>query len=295
MANFAVRLSEPYAISFRNARVYGPILPNGCFSTLQILQMLERFEPVADLEVLYWHRLAEVLKLAWRDRLLYVGDPDFVEVPIERLLSKEYAAGRVETLRQFPRQVDGLSWGLENRSASETLHVSAADAQGNVVSATITQGGGMGSCVVVPGMGILLGHGMCRLDPRPGQANSVAPGKRPLNNAAPMILRLSNRDVAMGMPGGRRIISVAARLAQQIVDASASAHQVASAPRMHVVTEEPLELQEGVPPEIVNGLEQMGHRVEVVGRIGGAAHGAEFFAAEGRVRAGGNTWAAGVE
>ena len=60
-------------------------------------------------------------------------------------------------------------------------------------------------------------------------------------------------------------------------------------------TEEPLELLDGVPPEIVNGLEQMGHRVEVVDRIGGAAHGAEFFAAEGRVRAGGNTWAAGVE
>ena len=292
MAGFAPRLSEPYAVSYRDARVYGPILPNGCFSSLQALQLLECFDPVPEDQVRYWHGLAEVLKLAWRDRLVYAADPDFVDVPIERLLSKEYAAGRAETLRQFPHYVDRLNWGGSPRAASETLHVSAADVEGNVVSATISQGGTFGSCVTVPGTGIILGHGMCRLDPRPGRANSVAPGKRPLNNTAPMILRLPDRDVGIGMPGGRRIISVAVRLAQQLVDFKASAYAAAAAPRMHVMSAEPVAVLKGINPDIVDGLGEMGHQVEVVERIGGAVHGAEYL--KTAVRAGGNTWAAGV-
>ena len=141
----------------------------------------------------------------------------------------------------------------------------------------------------------MLGHGMCRLDPRPGYKNSVAPGKRPLNNTATMILRLPDRDVALGMPGGRRIISVAPRMAHLMVDQGAGAHQVATAPRMHVTAEEPLEVLEGMEPEIVEGLEEMGHTLEVIGRLGGGAHGAEFLKEEKTVRAGGNTWAAGAE
>ncbi len=295
MANYQVRLGDPHGVSYRDAQIYGPVLPNGCLSALQILQMLECFESLSDSEVYYWHRLAEILKLAWRDRLHYLGDPDFVEVPIERLLSKEYAAGRVESLRQFPQHVDRLQQGHSGKPMAETLHVSTADTEGNVVSITITQGGGFGSFVVVPGTGVLLGHGMCRLDPRPGRKNSVAPGKRPLNNTATMILRLPDRDVALGMPGGRRIISVAPRMAHLMVDNGAGAHPVATAPRMHVTAEEPIEVLKGMEPEIVEGLEEMGHTLEVIGRVGGGAHGAEFFKEDKRVRAGGNTWAAGVE
>ena len=77
MVNFSVRLSEPYSISYRNAEVYGTILPHGCISCLQMLQMLECFDPVGTDETLYRHRLSEVAKRAWRDRLIYVADPDF--------------------------------------------------------------------------------------------------------------------------------------------------------------------------------------------------------------------------
>ena len=187
MADFAPRLTEPYQITYRDVPVYGPILPNGCLSALQILHMLECLPVVPDDQALYWHQLAEVVKQAWRDRLRYVGDPDFVDVPVERLLSKDYAAGRVEALRQFPEQVDQQVYEASGPAVAETLHVSAADAAGNLVGITITQGGAFGSCLTVPGTGIILGHGMCRLDPRPGRANSVAAHKRPLNNVVPMI------------------------------------------------------------------------------------------------------------
>ncbi|MCE2448823.1 MAG: gamma-glutamyltransferase, partial [Candidatus Latescibacteria bacterium] len=130
---------------------------------------------------------------------------------------------------------------------AETLHVSAADAEGNLVGITITQGGAFGSCLTVPGTGIILGHGMCRLDPRPGRANSVAAHKRPLNNVVPMILRLPQRDVAIGLPGGRRIISVGAQLGQRIIDFNATALGAATALRLNAEAQEPLELKRGIP------------------------------------------------
>jgi gamma-glutamyltranspeptidase/glutathione hydrolase len=306
MAQFEPRLSEPYQATYRDARLYGPILPNGCLSSLQILQMLDCFAPVADSTVEYWHRWAEVLKLAWRDRLRYVGDPDFVDVPIERLLSRDYAAGRVEGLVQHPERVDLESWGLSSQTVPETLHLSAADAEGNVVAATITQGGNLGSGVVVAGTGVVLNHGMNRLDPRPGGANSVAPYKRPLNNTAPMIVRLpvskmgasrsdaAPRDVATGLPGGRRIIAVGAQLAQRVIDFAASPQQAAEATRLHVVVEEPLEVRPDMDEELVIGLEKMGHRIKRNNNIGGMAHIAEYLREEQKTRAGGGGWAAGV-
>ncbi len=122
----------------------------------------------------------------------------------------------------------------------------------------------------------------------------MAPRKRPLNNTAPMILRLSDRAVALGMPGGRRIISVGVQLAQRVVDFGATSHEAASAPRLHLVAEEPLEVLESLDERIVGGLEEMGHDVKVVGGVGGGSQNAEFLKEEGKVRAGGNGWAAGV-
>ena len=294
MALFVPRLTAPYQANYRDAQLYGPILPNGCLTSLQILQMLDCLDPVGENQIEYWHRWAEVLQLAWRDRLRYLGDPDFADVPLERLLSQEYAAGRVETLKQCPEQVDLESWGMSSKTLPETLHVSTADVEGNVVAATISQGGNLGSGVVVDGTGIVLGHGMNRLDPRPGGINSVAPNKRPLNNVAPMIIRLPDRDVATGLPGGRKIISVGAQLAQRVVDFATGAQDVAEAPRLHVVVEEPIELSVGIDEEIAVELQQMGHRVERNAGIGGMAHIAEYLRDERQVRAGGGGWAAGV-
>ena len=294
MAAFMPRVTAPYETTYRDATVYAAILPNGGLTALQVLNMLECFDPVPDDTVTYWHRLAEVLKLAWRDRLLYLADPDHVEVRVERLLSKDYAAGRAESVRQFPQLVDRRSPGPEGDSSEGTLHVSTADVEGNVASVTISQGGAFGSLVTVPGTGLILGHGMCRLDPRPGRRNSVGPGKRPLNNTAPLIIRLPDRDVATGLPGGRKLVSVNARVAQKIVDFGATSFEAVSGPRMHVQMEEPLMVTRSLDEAIRDGLLGMGHDLDVVGGVAGGAHCAEFLKLEGKVRAGGNTWAAGV-
>jgi len=172
--------------------------------------------------------------------------------------------------------------------------VSTADAEGNLVAATITHGAAFGSCVAVPGTGVILGHAMCRLDPRPGRANSIAPRKRPLNNMTPMVTRLAERDVALGMPGGRRIVSVTSQLVQRIVDLDSTGFEAAAAPRMHVEHREPLEITESAGDEVIAHLRRMGHDVTAVPALGGAAHCAEWLKETRTVRAGGGEWAAGV-
>ena len=294
MANFEPRVTAPYCVSFRDAEVYGPILTNGCISSLQILNMLDCLEPILEDSPAYWHRYAEVLKLAWRDRLQYLGDPAFVEVPYERLLSKEYAAGRVESLKQFPESIDQRMPPNPVEGSHGTLHVSTADIEGNVVSITISQGGSFGSCFTVPGTGVILGHGMFRLDPRPGRANSVGPGKRPLNNTAAMLVRQPSRDTAIGLPGGRKIISVMPRAVELLVERKFSGRRAAEAPRMHSEASEPIQITESAGDDTIAALKEMGHEMKPMERIAGAMNCAEILREERIIRAGGTGCAAGA-
>jgi len=294
MAAYEPRVTEPYTVSYGNAAASGPILTNGCLTSLQILNMLACLDLPPDDTTEYWHLYAEVLKLAWRDRLRYLADPDFVDVPVARLLSREYAAGRTETLRRFPHHVDRRTPSPSPEPPHGTLHVSTADAEGNLVTLTISQGGAFGSCVTVPGAGIILGHGMCRLDPRPGHANSIAPRKRPLNNTGCMILQLPDRDVAVGLPGGRRIISVTPRAAQLIVDRGFTGRQAATAPRMHADVAEPVMITESAGRTVAEGLEAMGHEINRVPGVAGVMNCAEVMKTEATLRAGSGASAAGA-
>jgi len=295
MASFEPRVTEPYTIAYGNAAVSGAILTNGSITALQILNMLEGLDLPKEDTAQYWHLYAEVLKVAWRDRLRHLADPDFVHVPVHRLLSKDYAAGRTEAIRQFPTHVDKLRPPEDVEPGHGTLHVSTADAEGNLVSMTISQGMAFGSCVTVPGTGVILGHGVCRLDPRPGRANSVGPGKRPLNNTACMIIQLPDRDVAVGLPGGRRLINVSARAAHLIVDRDFTGLQAAAAPRMHATSHEPIEITESAGEAAIEELTSMGHEVKPVRGVAGCMNCAEVLKAESKLRAGSGVSAAGAE
>ena len=294
MAGFTPRFTQPLRSTFRDATIFGSTPPSGALSTIEILNMLDCFEPLPLEEPRYWHRLAEILKLAWRDRLRYVADPDFSDVPVEMLLSKRYAAGRVETMRHFPDYVDRL--GLPPASAIRhgTAHVSAADAEGNLVAVTISQGNPFGSCVTVPETGFILAHGMCRFDPRPGRTNSIEPGKRPLSNVAPLIIRTPDRDIALGMRGGRRIVSACAQIAQRLVDFKMTSHQAADAPRIHTLADEPVEYEKSGSFRFANELTLMGHSIREVDELGGTAHCTELFRTTGMIRSGGTVGAAGI-
>jgi gamma-glutamyltranspeptidase/glutathione hydrolase len=270
MKRFDPRIVAPYETTFRGARVFSGVLANGGLSVAQLLNMWEQLPKASMSDVVYWHTLAEAGKLAWRDRLRYFGDG---ASPL-RFMSKDYAMGRVETLRNYPRSVDRQSAPSANPSPG-TVNISTADADGNMVAMTISHGGSFGSCVTVPDTGITLGHGMCRFDPRPGRPNSVGPRKRPLNNVCPTILRLADRDVACGLRGGRRIVNVASHVCRQIVEHNATGLQAITAPRLHVEEQGPIEVTRNMDEAIVRELRALGHDVNIVDAVGGPTNACE--------------------
>lgn len=303
MANYAPRIAPALESRYREHAVFASSLPAGGLTSLQILNFLDCSSPSTAVSAPdYWHRLGELMRMAWQDRLRYLGDPDFNDIPVHLLLSHEYALGRTETLRQFPNSIAPRTLPAL-ATPPGTIHVSAADCEGNVVAATLSQGLAFGSCVTVPGTGIILGHGMSRLDPRPGRPNSIAPGKRPLSNVSPMILCLPDRDIALGTRGGRPIINVCAQLAHRLIDGALAPALALPMPRLSVSDREPLEFlkfdfTETVPQGILDDLTAMGHRVTRKQELvegAGAAHCAEFLKNTRVIRGSGDTWAAGVD
>ena len=254
MVAFSPRLTEPQSSSYHRAEIHTAIAPNGGFSVLEALSDIEADELPFDSDPRYWSSWAAVLERTWSRRL-------------------------------NPAHLGATRHG--------TVHVAAADSDGNLVSATISQGGLFGSCLAVPGTGIILGHGMCRFDPHPGLDNSPGPRKRPLNNVCPLIIRTPDRDVAVGARGGRRIVSVLPQIAQRIVDYGVSTRTASIAPRLHTMSRATLEISHNFDPVMRRILEGMGRRIEVPNEVAGAAHGAEIIKCTGQLRAGGNTWAAG--
>jgi len=288
MKRFQPRLTAPYESTFRGARIHSGILANGGLTVAQLLNMWECLPPHALSDAMYWHQLAEAGKLAWRDRLQFFGDG----VAFERFLSKDYAAGLTAAMRRFPKMVDTQRAPAAGTSPG-TVNISTADSDGNLVAVTLSHGGSFGSCVTVPGTGITLGHGMCRFDPRPGKPNSVGPSKRPLNNVCPTILRLPDRDVALGLRGGRRIVSVVAHLCRQIVEHGATGLQAITAPRLHVEEQAPIDVTRTLSPDLVGELQRLGHEVRIVNAVGGTANVCERLK-DGTLRGASNVRAIGV-
>ena len=227
---------KPLAVEFQGHTVYTPPPTAGGLTTLQAL---------ATLQALDWAKwdekdpamlLAEIeaLRIAWNDRLRYLGDPKQVEVPIDRLLSDEYArasAARVRNALKNNKPTEGKSDG---RPSGGTIHLSAIDAKGLTVAVTLTHGSYFGAQVTVDGLGLLLGHGMSRFDPRPGRANSPAPGKRPLDNMCPtVVLRNGKPILVLGAIGGRRIVNALYEVLASRLGQSKSLVEAVKSPRFH--------------------------------------------------------------
>ncbi|MEZ5355500.1 MAG: gamma-glutamyltransferase [Bryobacteraceae bacterium] len=201
---YEAREVVPLRIHVGPFTVATPPLASGGATTLQALQAAYRL-PFDD-PARRAHARLECLRLAWQDRLTLFGDPRFVEVPLERLLSPAHAeqtAARVRTAAEKGRPLD-----LPERTftSSGTIHISAADAAGNLCAITLTHGDGFGACVTVPGLGLILGHGVSRFERTPGHPNAPGPRKSPLHNMCPtVVLRGRQPLLAIGATGGKKI------------------------------------------------------------------------------------------
>ena len=205
------------------------------------------------------HLLAEALKIAFADRAVATADPAFVEVPVERLISKAYAAERrAEIDLQRARTMVGRAASTASKS-SDTTHVTVADADGFVVSATHTINGLFGACVQIPGTGMIANNYMHNFDPHPGRALSIAPGKRVFSSMAPMMVTEDGAvRLALGLPGALRIFPSAFQAIVNWIDHGMDVQEAVEAPR--IWTEGgALELEPAYSDATAEALAQRGH------------------------------------
>ena len=265
LAAYRARVVEPLKLTWRGSIIYTAPLTAGGLTALQALATLKALRwdtwPAKGSRIL--RARLEALRIAWNDRLKLLGDPEQVKVPVERLLSEAYArksAGRVEAALKAGRPVQAETDG---RSASGTVHLSAADTQGNLVALTLTHGEAFGARVTVPGLGLVLGHGMSRFEPQPGRANSVGPGKRPLHNMCPTVVVRGGKPVlALGGAGGRRIPNAVFEVLAQYVGRDATPEEAVAAPRLHTEGSLAVTLEAKIPEADREQLRKVGYTVK---------------------------------
>lgn len=203
------------------------------------LLLLEAF---AALKALDWpkldaparlHAKLEALRIAWADRFATFGDPDQVNVPVERFLSRAQAIASAEKISAALKAGQPVPLDVDPSLAGGTIHLSAGDRHGNLIAITLTHGGGFGARVVVEELGMILGHGMSRFDPRPGKPNSPGPGKRPITNMCPTIVTQHGTPIlAVGGAGGTRIPNSVYEALLQTVGLGASLDAAQASPRI---------------------------------------------------------------
>jgi gamma-glutamyltranspeptidase/glutathione hydrolase len=268
--DFRASIVEPLHIAYRGYDLYTPPLPSGGLTSLSILKTLEQFDVarMAPWGAEYVELFAGASNLCWGERFQYFGDPDFVDVPVDELLSEERARVRAKTLREGFPMIDAAP-----AKTSSTVNILVKDRDKNVVSWTATHGEGFGSRVAIEGLGLMLGHGISRFDANRDSPNFPAPRKRPQHNMSPLVVVRDGRPyAALGLPGGRMIVTVTAQLAVNLIDFHADPQQVVSAPRIHTEGEDPIRITANIDADVMNDLRTKGRRVESVASIGGPAN-----------------------
>ena len=279
LEGFTVRVLEPVRGTYRGYElISSPPPSSGGTHVLQILNVLENFN-ISALEVNsveYLHLFSEVFKLCYADRAAYMGDPNFVQVPLKGLLSKEYAkelAARVDLSRAQP-PAPGDSWKHESMS---TTHFSIADKDGNLVAVTRTINHFFGSCVVPEGTGFLLNDEMEDFTLDPNSKNAVAGGKVPLSCMSPTFILKDGKPFAvLGSPGGIRIISSVVQVISKMIDHGMTLEEAVGSPRIGDDQTDLMIYESRIAPEVIEKLKEMGHPVKAYddwNRIMGSVNG----------------------
>ena len=295
LAEYEAQVLDPVRTFYRGHELLGSSVPAGTITHLQTLNILDSFDlrRLAHGSSEHLHLFIEAARHAFADRYSYLGDPDFVPVPLDGVLSQEYArevarsidldSAKLEEERELQPWVAYADnplhdpWRYDPQPRPEraltasppsdgdcTTHFSVIDRERNMVACTQTAVGGFGSGVIVPGTGVLLANGMVVFNPMPGAANSIAGFKRGLNNMSPVLLLRDGKPfLTVGAPGGRRIICRIAQVVSNVVDFGMSIQEAITAPSVDAAERETF-VDHRIDPQTVETLAQMGHNVEIV-------------------------------
>jgi gamma-glutamyltranspeptidase/glutathione hydrolase len=246
--------------TYRGYRVSSNQPPGGGVMLLEMLNILERFA-LGRLEhnsAEYIRVVAEAMKRATVDKDRYVGDPRFVDVPVDRLTSKDYAAGLAEEIR-LGKKAEVPRFNAGGSPSRDTTHVSVIDGEGNCVA--MTHSLGMPSGVVTEGLGFMYNGCMGVFDPRPGRAGSLAPGKARFSSVVPSIVFEGERPhMVIGAPGATQIAMGVLQVLLNAIDFDMTMVEAVSAPRFSA-TSNAIDVSNRIPRGVERELTAQGYEV----------------------------------
>ena len=275
---YSVREMPPVECDYRGYRVVSAPPPSSGGTVIcQILNIVEGY-PLKELgfrAAQAVHYQIEAMRHAYVDRNSYLGDPDFVKNPLDRLLDKGYAARIRAAIDPAKAGVsEDIKPGVPPHEGSNTTHYSIVDQHGNAVAVTYTLNDWFGAKVTVPGTGVLLNNEMDDFTVKigvpnmyglvQGEANAIAPGKRPLSSMSPTIVTRDGKPViVVGTPGGSRIITAVTHTLLNLIDYGMTVQEAVDAPRFHQQWLPDVTQVDtfGISPDTRKILEGMGHKL----------------------------------
>ncbi len=263
--------------TYRGYEVVGP--PPPCSGGVHIAQMLNVLEGF-DISAIGFgtpqgvHLLLEALKIAASDRRASTADPAFVDVPVERLMSKDYAAARRAEID--PNRAGTFAARVLSNESANTTHVTVADGDGLIITSTQTINSLFGARMMIPGTGIIPNNYMYLFDPHPGNALSLVPGKRITSTQSPTIIYKDGEPrFALGLPGGPRLYGSAMQAVVNLLDHGMTLQEAVEAPRVWSQGQD-AEMEEGFAPAVRAGVGALGHPVVTVPHVAGGMCAIQF-------------------
>ncbi len=298
LAAYAIKERVPISFSYQGRQIVtAPPPSSGGVALAEILNIIEPYSIGSMDRTVQVHLLTEAMRRAYRDRGIYLGDPEFVDMPIRQLISRDYAAGLRASIRlDRATDSDALAGFQDSPKGMDTTHFSVLDKDGNMVAATLTVNLPYGSAFMAPDTGFLLNNEMDDFSAKPGApnafgllgftANAIAPGKRMLSSMTPSFVFGDDRQAALGTPGGSRIITMVLLGILDMIAGNEPQSWV-SLPRFHhqyrpdLISIEP----DAFSPELISQLQAMGHTVEARDSTWGNMHGVLWKYADNQVSA----------
>lgn len=266
---------EPIRGSYRGMRITSAAPPSsGGIVLMTMLNILSRYDLTSSNKIEQTHLLVEAMRRAYRDRAKYLGDPDFIQMPVKRLIHPFYADGLardISTTRATPSLPQSPQ--TEKEEGRDTTHFSIIDREGNRVAATLSINYPFGSGFVSPSTGVLLNDEMDDFSARPGvpnvyglvggSANAIAPGKRMLSSMTPTFVQTKDGVAILGTPGGSRIITMLLLGVLELADGKSPTDWV-SRPRLHhqYLPDRIQYESDALSQDEVEQLQQMGHELQ---------------------------------
>ena len=292
LARYSVKEREPLTGTYKGYTILAAPPPSsGGIALIEALNILDGYDLSRwkDRTPEEMHLIVEAYRRAYMDRTDYLGDPDYVKIPLDRIADPKYAAAWrtsivVDQASPSPelKRPEGFlppppTMTNVRHESTQTTHYSVMDAQGNAVSVTTTLNNGFGSGVTAEGLGFVLNDEMDDFASKQGvpnmfgliqgPANAIAPGKRPLSSMTPTIVLKDDKvRFVLGSPGGGRIITTVANIFLSVADEGLNIQQAVDAPRFHhQYLPDVLYMEPGFPDSTVEGLRAMGYELKIGG------------------------------